>query len=123
MRDPLPAGASRLSRLSTLRRSRSRCFRDRIRFVFVYFRSEYKLSCCKEELIRLPGFSLPETETFGLKFCPCYCYFIVIVVIVIGGLKSRGLTKTYVMCTEKISPVEIPNISPDYQCSEMTCNP
>jgi hypothetical protein len=31
-------------------------------------------------------------------------------VIVIGGLKSRGLTKTYVMCTEKISPVEIQNI-------------
>jgi hypothetical protein len=36
----------------------------------------------------------------------CACTVIVIVV-VIGGLKARGLTKTYVMCTEKISPVEI----------------
>jgi len=34
----------------------------------------------------------------------------VVIVIVIGGLKSRGLTKTYIMCTEKISPVEIPTI-------------
>ena len=32
---------------------------------------------------------------------------VVVIVIVIGGLKSRGLTKTYVMCNEKISPVEI----------------
>jgi hypothetical protein len=35
---------------------------------------------------------------------------VVSAVIVIGGLKSRGLTKSYVMCTEKISPVEIPTI-------------
>ncbi len=30
-----------------------------------------------------------------------------VIVIVIGGLKSGGLNKTSIMCTEKISPVEI----------------
>jgi hypothetical protein len=35
---------------------------------------------------------------------------VIVIVIVIGGLKSRGLTKTYIMCTEKISPIEIPTI-------------
>jgi hypothetical protein len=34
------------------------------------------------------------------KYCFCYCY-------VIGGLKSRGPTKTHKVCTEKISPIEI----------------
>ena len=29
------------------------------------------------------------------------------IVIVIGGLKSKGLTKTPIVCAEKISPVEI----------------
>jgi hypothetical protein len=33
-----------------------------------------------------------------------------VIVIVIGGLKSRGLTKTPIVCTEKISPVETPTI-------------
>jgi len=32
---------------------------------------------------------------------------VIAIVIVIGGLKSRGLTKTYIMCSEKISPIEI----------------
>jgi hypothetical protein len=35
------------------------------------------------------------------------CPEISMVYIVIGGLKSRGRTKTYIMCTEKISPVKI----------------
>jgi len=35
---------------------------------------------------------------------------VIVIVIVIGGLKSRGLTKTPIVCTEKISPVETPTI-------------
>jgi hypothetical protein len=40
----------------------------------------------------------------------CMRRIVIVVVIVIGGLKSRGLTKTPIVCTEKISPVEIPTI-------------
>jgi len=36
--------------------------------------------------------------------------WVIVTVIVIGGLKSRGLTKTPTVCTENISPVEIQTI-------------
>jgi hypothetical protein len=46
-----------------------------------------------------------------LEVCCCdWDACVIVIVIVIGGLKSRGLTKTYIMCTEKISPIEIPTI-------------
>ena len=35
---------------------------------------------------------------------------VIVIVIVIGGLKSRGLTNTPIVCAGKISPVEIPTI-------------
>jgi hypothetical protein len=44
-----------------------------------------------------------------LIWCSMQC-IVHTVVIVIGGLKSRGLAKTHIVCTIKISPVETPTI-------------
>jgi hypothetical protein len=62
----------------------------------------YAVSCCENSLCQ------KGIEYYAVVvLCPLHTTVGIVIDIVIGGLKSRGLTKTPKVCTLKISPIEI----------------